>query len=87
MGVDLSMRIYYFGELIEDTLAKKTDKTKNAEKNKSQIVQTSLDLNNIEQSQKKTGMESIGELLRELDLNIDAYNPLNSMRFGSGNNA
>lgn len=60
------MRIYYFGELIKDT-NKETEKVEILE-------QTTLELNQARQQQnKKVGMDSIGDLLKELDLNLDSF--------------
>lgn len=64
------MRIYYFGELIEDT--------ENPTFNKTKTEQTSLELEFAEQKQQeksKTGMESIGDILKDLDLNLDSFRP------------
>jgi hypothetical protein len=63
------MRIYYFGELVEDT--------NNPNFKKIKTEQTSLKLESpIEQkkqSKVKMGMDSIGDLLKDLNLNIDVY--------------
>jgi hypothetical protein len=62
------MRIYYFGKLIEDT--------ENPDFNKTKTEQTSLKLELSEQKQQektKTGMESIGDILKDINLNIDVY--------------
>jgi hypothetical protein len=67
------MRIYYFGELVEDTNDPNFNKTK--------TEQTSLELEFSEKKEKKsekrekTGMDSIGDLLKEINLNIDVYRP------------
>ena len=61
------MRIYYFGELIEDT-------NETNMKNK-QLEQTRMELP-AQPETKKTGMPSVGDLLKDLDLNIDVYRPL-----------
>lgn len=60
------MRIYYFGELVEDT-----NETKKAE-----MGQTKLELNEV--PQEKSGIQSIGEILQELDLNLDSFRPAGS---------
>ncbi len=67
------MKIYYFGELIEDT-----NETKNDTKKSQEIAQLALNLGEQEPAEepKKTGMESIGDILKDLDLNIDIYRPL-----------
>lgn len=60
------MRIYYFGELIKDT-NKETEKVEILE-------QTTLELNHSKaKPAKKVGMDSIGDLLKELDLNLDTF--------------
>lgn len=59
------MRIYYFGELIEDT---------NKKEQIIEIEQTALDLQSLDKP-KKVGMDSIGDLLNELNLNLDVYRP------------
>jgi hypothetical protein len=67
------MKIYYFGELIEDT-----NETKNETKKSQEIAQLALNLSEPEPKEepKKTGMESIGDILKDLDLNIDIYRPM-----------
>lgn len=67
------MRIYYFGELIEDT--------NNPDLNKTKTQQTALELKAHEpQEEKKSklGMDSIGDLLKDLNLNVDVYRPNSS---------
>jgi hypothetical protein len=68
------MRIYYFGELVEDT--------ENPEFNKTKTEQTSLKLESTVEQKKqnkvKMGMDSIGDLLKDLNLNIDVYRPNNN---------
>lgn len=67
----LVMRIYYFGELIEEN-GQKVQKQK--------IEQTQLELESVKLEQKqKFGMDSIGDILKELDLNLDIYRPMNRM--------
>ena len=67
------MRIYYFGELIEDTNNPNTNL---------QTQETQLELSFADApadstpAPKKTGMDSIGDILKDLDLNIDIYRPL-----------
>ena len=65
------MRIYYFGELVEDT--------ENPEFKKTKTEQTSLKLESTVEQKKqnkvKMGMDSIGDLLKDLNLNIDVYRP------------
>jgi hypothetical protein len=55
------MRIYYFGELIEDTNKKTEEK----------IEQTQLHLKETDQ---KIGMPSLADILKEIDLSLDTYN-------------
>lgn len=62
------MRIYYFGELIEDTNAKK-------EETKKQQTQLAL-----EEPRQKVGMPSLGDILQEIDLSLDAYHKNNLQR-------
>ena len=62
------MKIYYFGELIEDTNALKAQK-----------IATQMTLSFDEEPLAKTGMPSIGDILKELDLSLDVYRP-----FGGG---
>ena len=68
------MRIYYFGELVEDT--------ENPEFKKTKTEQTSLKLESTVEQKKqnkvKMGMDSIGDLLKDLNLNIDVYRPNNN---------
>ncbi len=74
------MRIYYFGELIQDSNGNKVNETKTTKTEESEIKQTTFNFD-AEQTVKKSrtlGMESIGDLLRDLDLNLDVYNPMNS---------
>ena len=64
------MRIYYFGELVQDT--------NNPDFNKTKTEQTSLELKAHEPKEEmksKLGMDSIGDLLKDLNLNIDVYRP------------
>lgn len=57
------MRIYYFGKLIEDT-----NETKN------QIIeQTALDL--LQPEEPKPAVDSLGDLLNDLDLSLDIWRP------------
>jgi hypothetical protein len=67
----MAMRIYYFGELIEENGRKIVNETKTAE-------QTTLDFESASLSDEepvRTGMPSIGDILKEIDLNLDVYNP------------
>lgn len=80
------MKIYYFGELIEENGVKV--------KGEVEIEQTSLNFDKTEAENKKAksstfhsaveetkvGMSSIGELLKDIDLNIDVYRPLRQMQ-------
>jgi hypothetical protein len=64
------MRIYYFGELVEDT--------NNPNFKKIKTEQTSLKLETLSQQKHvtaKTGMESIGDILKDLDLSLDSFRP------------
>lgn len=67
------MRIYYFGELIEDT-----NETK-----KVATIQTALPLEAtvVAEEPQKSGMQSIGDILQELDLSLDTFR---SGRFSGG---
>jgi hypothetical protein len=59
------MRIYYFGELIEENGRKvKSEAQKQMQLEFSQAEQTPMP--------KKSGMDSIGDILKELDLNLDS---------------
>ena len=62
------MKIFYFGELIEDTNAPKKAEV-------DQLVMSFAEGESDPQP-KKTGMESIGDILKDLDLNIDIYHPM-----------
>lgn len=70
------MRIYYFGELIEDT--------NDPDFNKTKTEQISLKLESpVEQKKQnkvKMGMDSIGDILKDLDLNLDSFNPSKMQR-------
>ncbi len=68
------MKIFYFGELIEEN----GRKVKNETKNTQDVAQLTLNLAEQEPAEepKKTGMESIGDILKDLDLNIDIYRPM-----------
>ncbi len=61
------MRIYYFGELIEVDGKKVEKETK--------IQQTKLEFETVKPAE-KPGMSSVGELLKDIDLNLDIYRPL-----------
>lgn len=61
------MRIYYFGELIEVDGKKVEKETK--------TQQTKLEFETVK-SVEKPGMSSVGELLKDIDLNLDIYRPL-----------
>ena len=67
------MKIYYFGKLIEENGRKVTN-----EINTSEIDQLTLAFATEEPAPepKKTGMDSIGDILKDLDLNLDIYHPL-----------
>jgi hypothetical protein len=64
------MRIYYFGKLIEDTNETKT------------VEQTKLNLDELKQE--ITTMQSIGDVLHELDLYRDVYQSESSKQLKSG---
>lgn len=76
------MKIFYFGELIEENGRKVTKDTNNETKKAQEIAQLALSFAETEPEEepKKTGMESIGDILKDLDLNIDLYRP---MRFSN----
>lgn len=69
------MRIYYFGKLIKDT--------ENPLATAVETQQTAFDFDSapapkkdIKQPNKpKTGMDSIGDILKELDLTVDSFSP------------
>lgn len=67
------MKIYYYGELIEENGRKVTN-----EINTSEIDQLTLAFatEGPAPEPKKTGMDSIGDILKDLDLNLDIYRPL-----------
>ena len=60
------MKIYYFGELIEENGVKVATKT--------EIEQTKLAFD--EESEKKVGLRSIGDILKEIDLSLDGVWPM-----------
>ena len=62
------MKIFYFGELVEDTNAPK--------ENTSDQLTLAFVAEEPAPEPKKTGMESIGDILKDLDLNLDIYHPL-----------
>ena len=66
------MRIYYFGELVEDTSI--TNKNKQTE---TKVEQTSLAL----EKPQKTVFEQVDELLQDIDMNLDRCLPFS---FGRG---
>ena len=72
------MKIFYFGELIEENGRKVTNETKSETKTAQEIAQLELSFAEGESDPqpKKTGMESIGDILKDLDLNIDIYHPM-----------
>ena len=65
------MRIYYFGELIEENGRKvRPEQTETLE-------QTALDLDNVRPVQTRSAdMQSIGEIIKELDLTLDSFRPI-----------
>ena len=67
------MKIYYFGELIEDNGVKVEKQTTGSER------QLTLTLEN-KKEEKKIGMPSIGDLLKDIDLNLE--NPLRTSQLG-----
>ena len=84
------MRIYYFGELIEDTNnpkqkaltgsdARAATTVETVEKNIT--TQTTLLLDEAENTETKTGMPSLGDLLQDIDMSLDAVLPF---RFRAG---
>lgn len=62
------MRIYYFGELIEDNGVKVTN---SAEQKTEILEQTQMELT-APVPTRKSSMESIGDLLKEIDMNLDS---------------
>lgn len=72
------MKIFYFGELIEENGRKVTNETNSETKTAQEIAQLELSFADDESAPepKKTGMESIGDILKDLDLNIDIYRPM-----------
>lgn len=67
------MRIYYFGELIQDTNADETNSA--VPKTREEVMQTQFVFNDEPKQPKKEGMPSVGELLEGLDLSLDVYRP------------
>lgn len=67
------MKIYYFGELIEEDGRKVTNET---ETTKTDQLTLSFADTEPAPEPKKTGMDSIGDILKELDLSLDVYRPL-----------
>lgn len=67
------MKIYYFGELIEENGRKVTNETNTPETD--QLTLSFADQEPAPEP-KKGGMDSIGDILKELDLNLDIYHPL-----------
>ncbi len=76
------MKIYYFGELIEEngrkvekhqprseTIVPTTGKT--AEQTRLNFEAASIP----DEEPVRTGMPSLGDILKEIDLNLDVYNP------------
>lgn len=64
----MKMRIYYFGELIKDT--------NNHNKKPVKLNQTKLNLEPAKAPVgRKAGMQSIGELLKDIDMNLDSFRP------------
>ncbi|HMT18765.1 MAG TPA: hypothetical protein PKD20_01865 [Candidatus Saccharibacteria bacterium] len=72
------MKIYYFGELIEENGRKITNALEAETKKAQEIAQLELSFADTEPAPepKKTGMDSIGDILKELDLSLDIYRPL-----------
>ena len=69
------MRIYYFGELIQDTENPTQTDAAKAEQTKLAFEET---------FQEKAGMQSIGEILQELDLYHDAHLSASSAWLNNG---
>lgn len=63
------MRIYYFGELVEDT-------NNPVPKTREEIMQTAFEFSDESEQPKRSGMPSIGDLLEDIDLSLEAYRPL-----------
>ncbi len=72
------MKIYYFGELIEENGVKITE----VAKEKTEILeQTELKLDSAKaDAGRKAGMQSIGELLKDIDMNLDSFRAQGSPR-------
>jgi hypothetical protein len=64
------MRIYYFGELIEDT---NNPKNEIEEKQLKLELEASPSMSEKANTKIKVGMESIGDILKELNLNVDSF--------------
>lgn len=90
------MRIYYFGNLIQDNDSRKmsyselmkkigeveffsSSKPKTTKQEAEELQQTQLKLESPVPA-KKSGMQSIGELLQEIDMNLDVYRNKNKQR-------
>lgn len=65
------MKIYYFGELIEENGRKIVKETKTAEQTRLNFEAASIP----DEEPVRTGMPSLGDILKEIDLNLDVYNP------------
>lgn len=66
------MNIYYYGELIEENGRKVTNQTNTTETDKLTLAFAAEE---PAPEPKKTGMDSIGDILKDLDLNLDIYHP------------
>lgn len=64
------MKIYYFGELIEENGRKIKNETE------TQLELSFADATDDSVPPKKISMDSIGDILKDLDLNLDIYHPL-----------
>ena len=68
------MRIYYFGKLIEDT-------NNPAVREEKDCKQTELDFSAaVENKKPSIGMPSIGDLLEDINLDLESYRPLRFQR-------
>lgn len=63
------MRIYYFGELIEENGVKVAPETKKETK------QIEMKFEKVIAKPDRDGMQSIGDILKDLDLTIDSFRP------------
>lgn len=91
MGDIVTMRIYYFGNLIQADDSEKMSYSELMEKigeieffsspeSKTETVQqTQLQLKSPTPT-KRTGMQSISEILKDIDMNLDSFRPTTVQR-------